>query len=248
MIYAFFVSLLGFAFGIRISHHFIERELLSRSELTKIGTVHALVFATLVALAPRTLFALWGAVFTPICLSSLALLAIVTKRSREFKDRFRETLTLILLKMKSGKSFRQSLGESVDECGHVHRAKLAELANVVAFSQQKQLADLDDLFIREMTEELIRVDRSPHSAIRRLTVLRDRLRIESDFRHRSGQVLAQIRAQSLIMSGLYVAVLVFAINRFGWRNNSDIMMASIALFAIGAAWIWYGGRRMQWKV
>lgn len=248
MLFAFLISILGFAVAYRISKFFIHRNLLSKSEMTKIGTAFLVVAISFIAIVPRARIALWIAIFLPLSMMAFSLVVLVKTRAKRFRERFLETLTLILLKMKSGKSFRQALAESVDESDRSHRTKLGEIANVVAFSQQDEVASISDEFVREVVVEFKRVDQSPHSAIRRLTVFRDKLRIEDDFRHRSGQALAQIRAQSFVMSGLYLAVLLFTLHRFGWRKNSDVFLASFALFACGAIWIWFGGRRMKWKV
>lgn len=248
MMFVFLVSLLGFAVAYRISMSFVHRNHLANSDMTKIGTACFLITLALLVMLPRERFMLWIAIFLPLMIMAFSLAALVKMRSKRFRERFRETLTLILLKMKTGKSFRQALAESIDESEPQHRVKMGEIVNVVAFSQQEESASISDEFVREAIAEFKRVDQSPHASIRRLTVFRDKLQIEDDFRHRSGQALAQIRAQSLVMTGLYLAVLVFTLHRFGWRSNSGLFITSALLFVCGAAWIWIGGRRMKWKV
>ena len=218
MMFPFLVSLLGFVIGFRIASLFIDQSFISKNEMTKIGTIHLLVVITLFANVPHARFPLWCAVFTPIVITSFTLITLVNHRSAQFKERFIETLTLIILKMKSGKAFQLSMIETVNESDPRDRMKLGEIASVVAFSQQK-VEVTSDPFIREVILELVKVDRTPHSAIQRLSVFRDRLDLESDFRHKSGQALAQVRAQSLVMSGLYIAVFILVVTRFGWKKK-----------------------------
>ena len=244
---AFIVMMIGFMLSVRSSRTLIDQQLISQTEMTKIGTLYFFAVALLVFVLPHRLIALSGAVFLPLVIVACGVMLLVHSRARAFRDQFIATLSLIILKMKSGKSFRQALLETADESSPSTRAKLSEIVNVVSFSQQNTTR-AQDQFVCEVIDELIKVDETPHSAIQRLSVFRDRLQIENDFRHKSGQAMAQARAQSLIMSFLYVALLFFVVSRFGFRGNERIILLSALLFAIGATWIWSGGRGFKWKV
>jgi hypothetical protein len=120
----------------------------------------------------------------------------------------------------------------------------------VAFSQQEksQRKDQNDPFMRELIEEFRLIDQQPHASLRRLTVLREKIRVEDDFRRRSGQVLARLRAQSLVMCVLYACVFAFMCWHFGFRDNARALSFSAMFFLCGSAWMWAGGRRLTWKV
>ncbi|MES2963436.1 MAG: hypothetical protein V4760_06065 [Bdellovibrionota bacterium] len=105
-----------------------------------------------------------------------------------------------------------------------------------------------DPFVREFVDELALIDRHPHLAVRRLETFRDKIEIEESFRRRSGQVLARIRAQSSVMTGLYLAVSAFMIAKFGWSANAKLFAIATTSFGIGAIWLWCGGRNLKWKV
>lgn len=247
MLFAFSLSILGSAFAFRIFHLLISRDLFTKRELTKIGTACSISQLFMLLLLPRTHVDVWISIFLPLSTFMIALFAMVRSRMKTFKAAIREVLTLVSLKMKGGRSFRQSFTEVSAESDPRLRAKLTEIHGAVVFSQQS--ADLKtDLFISELIEELIRIDQQPHLAARRLNVYRDRLRIESDFRRKSGQVLARIRAQSLIMTGLFVAMTVFVALKFGFERNLRFLVASTVFFLAGAVWIWRGGRKIKWKV
>ncbi len=246
MLFAFTVALVGFSFAVRISERLIARNLFHARELTKIGTAYGLSSVVILTVLPHAHLTLWLSVFSPLAIAAIVSLGLIQRRSAGFRAHIRETLALISLKMKSGRSFRQALAEVTSESDGRVRAKLTEIANVVVFSQQK--SDISDSFICEVIAELAQVDRNPHCASRRLAVFREKLRIEDDFRHKSGQVLARIRAQSLIMTGLFLALLAFMSVKFGFKSNGETMLISGLLFGTGAAWIWIGGRRLTWKV
>lgn len=247
MLIAFFISLLGFAFAHRISRELIRRNLFASEEMTKIGTIYFAMVFVMLNLVPHRLFALWLGVFVPLLLLMMCLALAVRRRLIIFRAKVKETLSLILLKMKAGKSFRLAFSEVIGESESSLRVKLSEIFSVVAFSQQ-QARFSDDSFIREVIIELKKVDQNPHSAIRMLTVFRDKLRFEDEFRHKSGQVLARIRIQSLVMVGLYLAVATFMVIKFGWRSNAQTIVSSAFLFLLGSVWIWVGGRNLKWKV
>jgi Flp pilus assembly protein TadB len=247
MIFAFAVSILGFAFVIRITNHLIARDLFTKNEMTKIGTIYFALAIAFVFIFPRTHVAIWFAIFAPLILISLSVIFLLRQRARAFQAIFRDVLSVILLKMRAGRSFRQSLSEVTMETDPRWRAKLSEIASVVVFSQQKARL-IADPFVAEIVNELSLVDRQPHAAARRLKVYRDKLRTEDDIRRKSGQILARLRAQSLVMCGLYLAVLIFMISKFGWHANSDLMMGSAALFAFGSLWMWTGGKKKRWRV
>lgn len=247
LLFAFLVPISGFALALRTSKHVIAHELIEKESMTKIGTVYlASVFALLICL-PASRFSLWLAVFVPLAIAAIALAAHVSRRSRIFQREALSILSLIILKMKSGRSFRHSIAEVASESDRDVRAKLTEIASVVAFSQQNQ-ASQSDAFTRDVIEEFKLIDQQPHASLRRLSVLREKIRIEDDFRRRSGQVLSRLRAQSLVMCVLYLAVFIFMVSKFGWRENASALSLSVGFFMCGVVWMWLGGRRLKWKV
>jgi len=247
MLFTVLLSLLGSAIVIRMCESLHENNFFTRVELTKIGTTYFCSVFALAILLPRSHLWTWFAIFAPIPLLAIALYVLISRRLNDFRHRIGETLALVSLKMKSGCSFRQAFTEVTAESHPRMRAKLGEINRAVVFSQQLR-GRFGNRFVEEVVEELRRIDRHPHLAMRRLSVFREKLRIESDFRRRSGQVLARIRAQSLVMSGLYVAMAVFIAWKFGFRANAELFFISGSLFAIGSVWIWRGGRKLKWKV
>jgi hypothetical protein len=247
MVFAFFASILGCVIGIRTLDRLIADHLFEKKEMTKIGTAYFCAVILTALILPHSYLSLWISVFVPLAVITITLFALVKKRSARFRIAVGEALALVSLKMKAGRSFRQAYSEVAAESRPLLRAKLTEIGSVVVFSQQR-IESMGDAFINEVIEELTIVDRQPHSATRRLAIFREKLRIEDDFRRRSGQVLARLRAQSLIMTVLFVAMLAFMAWRFGFKQNMRVFLCSTLLFSAGSAWMLRGGRNLRWKV
>jgi hypothetical protein len=246
MLFAFSLSILGLAFAFRTFTHFIARDLVDKTLMTKIGTAYFALMLALIFFMPRSRFSLWCSLFFPLAMLALSLSAHVSRRSRIFQNDALAVLSILILKMKSGRSFRASLIEATSECDQRLRVKLSEIANVVAFSQQEK--SHNDPFMRELIEEFRLIDQQPHASLRRLSVLREKIRVEDDFRRRSGQVLARLRAQSFVMCVLYGFVFAFMCWHFGFRDNARTLCYSTMFFLCGTAWMWIGGRKLTWKV
>ena len=250
MFIAFLLSIFGFSSAYRTFNHFIARDLVDKVMMTKIGTAYFAIVLALIFFVPTSRFALWCALFLPLAILAFSLSAHVSRRSRIFQSDALAVLSILILKMKSGRSFRSCLIEASNECDPRVRVKLSEIASVVAFSQQEKShqTTLNDPFMRELIEEFRLIDQNPHASLRRLSVLREKIRVEDDFRRRSGQILARLRAQSLVMCALYAAVFIFMVMHFGFHANARALSFSAMLFLCGTAWMWLGGRRLKWKV
>ncbi len=250
------ISILGFAILIQNSARLIDRQLFDVKGMTKIGTFYvAMVLITMIAL-PRGYLSAWISIFVPLLATAVFVFVQMRRRASHFRQALTEVLALVALKMKAGRSFRQAYNEVVSESDPRLRGKLSEIGRAVVFSQQDKAVVRTNSssiinsnhFVMDVIEELKVVDRQPHAASRRLSVFREKLRMEDDFRRRSGQILARIRAQSILMTGLYLALAIFVALKFGWNKNERLFAMSLALFAAGSFWIWWGGRRMKWKV
>lgn len=247
MTFAFFIALLAFASALRLSEYLIAEKFLARTTMTKIGTVYLFIVGFLVFALPHSHRMIWLSLYFPIFLLGGAVIIVMRRRASQFREVLCEMLTLVSLKMKSGRSFRHAIGEACAESDVRFRKQLSEIVNAVVFSQQIPL-QRRHTFVDEVVSELTRIDQNPHASIKRLSVFRQKLRIENDFRRKSGQVLARIRAQSIVMTLLYFAIFAFMVCKFGWQENAPALLTSALLFAVGAVWISLGGRSMKWKV
>lgn len=138
-----------------------------------------------------------------------------------------EFLDAMILEMRAGRSFR---------------AALSELSSVARGSEFA-------LCLREarVVAEIAQIERVSHQALERLLLWRRRIRLESDFRRRFGQVSAQVRAQGLVIALLFAAIFIFNLRRGAWLHDSTAMMTSVALFGLGLVLIFRLGGRVKWN-
>lgn len=249
MLITYAIALSGILFAVRTTSLVVVRyHLLNREVMTKIGTCYCVMLVTaLIFLSRTSVSLLWLLTFAPQVMFILAMFALRVHRTVSFRKRFTDSLSLLILKMRAGKGFRQALMEVITE-GEPHvRVRLGEIRELVVFSPQQESVS-ETKFVRDIISEFRLADSSPHSALRRVQAFRDRLRAEDDFRRRSGQVLRQIRAQAVLLSSLYLAVLLFVIRSFGYESVATLVLMSVFLFVCGITWIWCGGRKLKWKV
>ncbi len=247
MLLAFMLMVCGLWFAFRISRQITSQNIFSNKQMTKIGTIYFGTVFCLSLMFARTFLVLWLLIFVPQIFFFLLVYCVRKWREKKFRQQFYSCLNNTILKMKTGKSLRQAFTEMSAESDPLMQQKLSEILEIVVFSQQNSL-DWGDQFVKRAIVELRSADQNSHSSLRTLTAFRDRLRMEDDFRRRSGQVLQQIRFQSILITALYFAVLAFVGHEFGIKKNVRLISSSLLFFAIGLLWIQIGGRRLKWKV
>jgi Flp pilus assembly protein TadB len=235
----------------------VEQKLFAPEELPKFGTGYLLTVAALAYLVPHRRLFLSFVIFVPILVWICVLTSVLQRRGNQFRIEFRRSLGILAIKMNSGRSFRQAFSEVTQEVEPAFHAKMIEIGSAVVFSPQESHhetrispagAVLKERFLSELIDELVCIDRQPHAGLKRLAVLRERMQIEEDFRRKSGTVLSRIRAQSIMLSLLYILLLSFVLWRFGWFKNRHLVTLSATLFVLGTVWIWFSGRRIRWRV
>lgn len=249
MLIVFIATAFGFAFVIRIRARAIADRIVATSTLTKIGTLASLLTAIGIVRFARVSFQAWAIAIAP----AIVAIAFVEIERRRRESRFRSELYAFLnaciLRMKSGEAFRPALEGAIEDADPRARPRLRELRDVVVFSQQgdgSARAKLDRA-LELAGRELAFADRDAHSSMRRCSALRDRVRMEDEFRRKSGQASRQARAQAFVLAGLYLAAFVFAASQFGLERNARVFAGSAATFAAGFAWTCAIGRKLKWK-
>lgn len=246
MLMSFSILIFGFLTALRILDEVIGQNILSRKQMTKFGTAYFLICIAL-SFFTHDYFVLWAICFAPHFIFSIFILLLKHMRRKKFEEHFEEILNMIILKMKSQKSFRNSFSEVITESATSTQRILIDIRDVVVFSQQNKSIILS-AFTQKIILEFVLADQAPHAALKRLIQFRDRLKIQTDFRRKSGQVLQQIRAQSFILTAIYLALLVFVLKRFGFETNQRIIFLSLSFFIIGLGVIFYGGHKLKWKI
>ena len=250
MIIVFCATAIGFAIAFRICALSIDRKLATRSTLTKIGTVASIASIYAVERLARTRFDACAAAFAPAAILLATFAIECARQESRFRSELYACLNACILRMKAGEGFRPALDGAIADSDARARPRLIELRDVVVFSQQAGgFAISSARASRSLAlagRELSLADRDSHSAIRRCVALRDRIRLEDEFRRKSGQAARQARAQSLVLAGLYLATLAYVASQFGIVANARALAASGAMFVVGLGWTQMIGRKRKW--
>lgn len=160
----------------------------------------------------------------------------------------RHTLRIIdqlVLEVQSGHSLRSSLHAVASGESSLLRVSLQNLVH--AITVENSSAGLSSAKLRGLFDELSRIERSQTKCADQLKSFRRHLKTLEDFRRRSGQVSLQIRMQALVSAALYIALLLFMITQFGFREHRGVIFVSGALFLTGLVTVFVIGKRAKWN-
>lgn len=155
-------------------------------------------------------------------------------------------LDSVILGLQSGKSFRFSLNTAIENQRGWMRNQMREIYNSITTSEV-HIATKSAL-LKDLQQELMEIDRSQNRCLDQVKALRRHLKLQENFRRRSGQVTQQIKMQAIIVTALYFALLGFVFVQFGFMEHRFLILSSAFLFISGLFIIFSVGRRMKWKV
>ncbi len=179
-------------------------------------------------------------------LSAVIPSIIEWRRKSEFNDTVVSAMDAILLSLKAGRSFRDSLMEICQ--GDVdYGFYLQEISTLILLRQTFSLKNTDRR-IQRVYFELKLADQSTHRIADRIKSFRYQLKTEELFRQKSRMATLQARAQSIVVGILYFLALIFDFLNFSTNLDVKMLAISALLFTLGTLWIWNLGRRHQWKV
>jgi hypothetical protein len=172
--------------------------------------------------------------------------AIFFRREAMIFKNFVSILDSIIVKMRMGSSLRESLLQASESQDASTRFLLQEFVSLLSFdrplSELVRHPQLQKIFL-----ELQRIDRQPFRATERLKSLRRRLQVEKKLRQKSRRALLSARAQAVILSAMYLALLAYTLWKYGTQGSGTLILISTSLFSSGAFWLWHLGRGFQWK-
>lgn len=243
---SFIVSMSGFVFLIRIFQNIADNFGFSK----QITRIFEFVIALLVFFihfffhqAPLLTWTSIGALFVGLkFLPEILYFSLIL----ELKKRILPLMDQVILGLQSGQSFRTSLHQSIQQQPSWIRHQLLEIHHSIAMNQT--ILHSQNKFLRELTAEWSEMDKSQSKLIDHARAFRRQLKIEEDFRRKSGRVTQQMKMQAIIVTILYLALLIYVISQFGWVQNLLLIAVSAVLFSAGLAWIFMMGRKMKWKI
>lgn len=245
MIIQSLISVFGLLFVLRI-YIFNEQNRIFDNQTLK-NSLMIIVFLTLWCcsmLFDRYFFA-WIAVACSVFLVGVTIFVTKLIRERRFRQDFVDFMDRLILHVRSGQSFRNSLEVSNAKTPVPSRLKVEKIIEAVYFSEK---IETSSVFVREIFEELMSVQRFPHKTLDRLCAFRRKMKIEDDFRRKSGRIVRQVRIQITFLLFMYGSVMSFVIVRFGFSENMKVILWSLVLFGMGLVGFFYLGVKKQWKI
>lgn len=245
MIIQILILIFGMLFALRI-YFFNEQNRIFENQFLK-NTLLLIIFLTLwcCCFFLKSNFLVWSTVLASLAAIAVTIFVTVHFRERKFRQDFVDFLDRVILQVRSGQSFQNSLEVSNTKTPHSSRMKLEKIIEAVHFSQK---IETSNDFVREIFDELGSVQRFPHKTLDRLCAYRRKIKIEDDFRRRSGRIIRQVRIQITFLLIMYAAVLFYVTSRFGFAENLKIILWSLALFTTGMVGFFYLGVKKQWKI
>ena len=232
----------------RILGQLYESNSVLKKHMTKIGTACFLLTFAICFADDQSFVFRSTSVFAMILLLSIGpyIFSLVTELQMEKVLPF--LVGQLLFQMQLGKSFRSSFCEIIEEQSDSRQKNILQkiFENVVFIQQEK--ADFRSQMLINSISELRIVDKTSLSGQKRLKNLHFLLKTNSDFRRRSGKILARLRAQAILIGFLYVVAVIFSQKYFGKHSTKDFLLPSLIMMSIGIIWTLFMGRRIRWSI
>jgi Flp pilus assembly protein TadB len=153
----------------------------------------------------------------------------------------------IILTMSTGRSFRDAFvsicqqNESyfTKKILEIHKSsQLNTIINIKNWQNEPKFLDLWHLFRA--------IEQNTHKQLEKLRAYRRQLYWEQNFRRKSAQATSQVKAQAFILSGLYIALLIYVLKTTG-GNIVRWILISLMLYLTGLLSLYILGKRKPWK-
>ena len=238
--------MLGFLLQYRLSQNIFRQFSISQKQIIDIQIVILLFFIILMSVFFNQPFIVW--LFIGIFLITLILFPYFFRLycKKHLKKHLIHVFDELVLLLQSGKSFRSAFLESLQNQSGWVKIQLNEIYSFL--TTQQEIQSISDPFIRELTVQLIYIDRTKNKTVEQVRSLRNQLKLIEDFKRKSSQVSLQIKSQATVTSIMFVLLLIYMGNQFGFQKNWIIMLFASSVFSIGLVSIFLIGRNLKWKV
>ncbi len=242
--FIFFEILSGVLILRRISDEIRRNFLFNERQLTKIVAAFLLANMLLIRLSTRSLslFTLVWAVIVCLIASLPSLTRL--KRQNEMKRQIPFILNALILNLRTGMALRPAILKVAEQFGGYSGLKLRLLHEHLVV--KATMAQVDPVLF-ELQVVLKDCDREPHLISQRLSTFRHKLSVQESFIKKRQRALHQIRAQSAILTLIYVGVFIFVVRRFGFAEHGQNLLFSLMLFVAGVFVTFRQGAKIKWK-
>lgn len=243
----FTILIFEFYFFVRAFVQFHKIDLENHQYMTKIGTfLFLLLFALIKALLLKQTLLFFGEIILFFAIEFMQSF-VREHRENEFHKETVYFLTKTILKMRTGESLRESLATSLHSERDIFRKRFRKISDFVSFSQQTS-ENWRFRFDKKIAEALRRASESQQDVIYQVEILRSHLKLEVEFRRKSGQALHQVYLQMAIMAVIYIAAFIFTSMSYSLYQFKELYFVSACLFVTGNFIIFRLGKRIRWNI
>jgi len=242
---SFLILIVGLLSEFRLLRLFSEEKII-RDHQRKFFSFIFFIFSAGIALFfQKKPILIWLILLSANFLSYFVPFFIRQKRKGDFELKAIELIDVLVTLVKSGRSFREAI-KRVQTENMGTPFYFQEIFQAISIEQAPERMS-SDAQVQRIYTELLQISKSQHRISDKLVALRRILKTERWFKMKIKQVLLQSRAQSIVMSTLYVGLLSYVFGSVGIGGNMDLIIFSLALYFLGTIWIWKMGRSYQWK-
>lgn len=242
---SFLILIIGLMSEYRIFSKFWEEKIIHQHQMKFFFLIFFILSSFITFLIRKNPLLVWFLMLIANLLSFFVPIVIQKRRKNDFQRESLAVLDKIISSVKSGRSFRDTL-KSFHDHHLIHSYYFNEIFQAIFLDQSPEQISSDTL-VQRFYFELRQIAVNQHRMTDRLIALRRTLKTETWFRQKTSQALLQTRAQSIIMTILYVALSFFVFLGGQLKGNFDILLTSTTLYFAGSLWIWRMGRNYKWK-
>lgn len=244
------ILLSGLMFAHRICLQIQREKLFAKSLMTKIGTFYFLSLFVLYTLLFQSPLWLWLFTVCQFLLIPMVLFVVKKIHQHQFSGEFLRFLSVLILNMEMGHSFRAAYEKSLLGQAWRHQRWLRQIYGNVTFSQQKQAWGQGSLgqLLSRIQRECIGIDQHQHQAIDRLCNFRKNFQAELFFRQKSRQIWLYFAYQLGLLTIIYLCLLVYLLYHYEISLLKNSLFYSLSLYGLGVSTVFYICRRQKWHI
>ncbi len=239
------ILIFGYLFGCRIIEIGIKKQKLSSSYVSRMKIIVIFLMMSAFYMNIKSLFLFWILVFAVLSGSIVTIFVTFQQNQKKFRQDFVFFIDRTLIQMKLGKSLRSAL-----EISNKTTPKRSSefLINIIEILFWEGKLHSPHAFHHEILHEMKVWCGLQAKVVKRIQSYRTKLRLEEKFRHKSEQILHQIRIQMIMITLMYASMAFFLVTRFDFYKHIVTYLVSLLLFILGLLGFHLVARRQTWKI
>jgi Flp pilus assembly protein TadB len=247
MLLNLFFSIFGLIIGLRTTEQLIEYRLVAIAQRQTLHILVLLVSLVLGALLRKYPTTHWLVLLAVFLLPGVLFQLQELRRKVDFERNILSFLDSLIVRLRAGQSLKVSVQELGQNFKGPSRFYFQEIGSLLSFSAAERKPSKDRLF-DETARELIDVHKTTHRSVEKLKAFRRKVKTEQEFRQKSRQMTLQVKAQSFILSLLFVTLVLYTMFSYDFIEIQKVLCVSLGLFGFGLVVSFRVLGRFKWTV